>query len=423
VFVLIAAAGVLVPGRAWAQTMQADLFNDDTLQEIRLVVSTRNWEALKTNYLEDTYYPADLVWKNVTVRNVGIRSRGVGTRNGVKPGLRVDFNRYLTNQTFLGLKAIALDNQYSDTSVVREAVTMKMFARMGLPVPREVHVRLYVNNTYAGVYTVIESIDRDFITRVFGAAEGNVETGGYLYEYTHLVPWGFESLGDQLDPYAVLFEAETHETASIVSLYQPIADMVQAVNTSADEDFASATGAYLDLRLVMTHLAVESFMAEFDGLTGFYGVNNFYFYRFREGLRGQLLPWDKDRTFYAVDQPIMLRFETNVLVRRAMQVPELRQAFFDALAQCATIAMEPDPTDPRGWLEREVDRQTSQVAPAIADDPVYPFTPDQVQADFAALLAFARTRAAFVSCEATQAQAPAADQPDCHDVAFTDSVR
>ena len=148
----------------FAQT-QDDFFNDAVLQEVRLVMSSRDWETLKARAEDNTYYPADLTWNGVTVRNIGIRSRGGATRNGIKPGLRVDINHYVTNQLFLGLKAFSLDNMYSDSSLIREPVTMKMFERMTLPASREAHARVYVNNEYVGAYVIIEAIDRTFIER------------------------------------------------------------------------------------------------------------------------------------------------------------------------------------------------------------------------------------------------------------------
>src|SRR5205823_1108943 len=121
---------------------QDDFFNDAALQEIRLSINARDWQLLKEHDDVNTYYPADVTWSNVTVRNVGIRSRGQGTRNGIKPGLRVDINRYISNLQFLGLKAFVLDNAYSDSTLLRESVTMKMFGRMKMPAPREAHARL-----------------------------------------------------------------------------------------------------------------------------------------------------------------------------------------------------------------------------------------------------------------------------------------
>src|SRR6185436_5092265 len=85
---------------ASGQTQDA-LFDDSALQEVHLIVNSRDWQTLRADANENTYYPAILTWQGLTVRNVGIRSRGNGTRNGIKPGLRVDFNRYVSNQEFL----------------------------------------------------------------------------------------------------------------------------------------------------------------------------------------------------------------------------------------------------------------------------------------------------------------------------------
>src|SRR5688500_5578563 len=67
-----------------------DLFDTNTVHDIRLTVNTRDWAALKEHYLENVYYVADLRWRDEVVRNIGIRSRGRGSRSGAKPGLRID---------------------------------------------------------------------------------------------------------------------------------------------------------------------------------------------------------------------------------------------------------------------------------------------------------------------------------------------
>ena len=75
-------------GPALAQTV-TELFDTNTIQEIRLSVNSRDLRTLRANTQLNTYYTADLQWKNVKVRNVGIRSRGQGSRNPIKIGLRV----------------------------------------------------------------------------------------------------------------------------------------------------------------------------------------------------------------------------------------------------------------------------------------------------------------------------------------------
>jgi len=390
---------------AVAQT-QDDFFNDAVLQEVRLAISSRDWQTLKARASEDTYYSADITWNGVTVRNVGIRSRGSSTRNGIKPGLRVDINRFVASQEFLGLKAFVLDNMYSDASLVRESVTMKMFAKMGVPASREAHARLFVNNEYVGVYVLSESIDRTFVNRAFGAAEANVENGGYLLEFEHVAFYHFEYLGPDLSAYAGLFKPQTRDTDSAANIYGPLADMIRTINESADEDFETAVGRYLDLKQAVAYVAIEEFMVEWDGLVGFAGMNNFYLYRSRQTGLSQLIPKDKDAALASVNDSILLRLDTNVLVRRALMVPELRQVFIDALLRCAALADEPGVDDPRGWLEREVDGETRQIAQAVSEDPVYPASFDQFQATVDQLLDFARNRSAVVRAQIADLAGP-----------------
>ena len=140
-------------------------FDDTVVHRIDLLINSRDWQSLIDNYLDNTYYPADFKWRDQTVRNVGIRSRGTGSRSGVKPGLRVDFNHYSPTQAMLGLKQFDLRNQTQDASNMHERVSMLLFRRMGLPASREAHSTLSINNAYAGLYTIVESVDKSFLLR------------------------------------------------------------------------------------------------------------------------------------------------------------------------------------------------------------------------------------------------------------------
>ena len=104
----------------------AEFFDDSVVHELRLWINSRDWETLKTNFLSNAYYPADLQWKTTTVRNVGIRSRGNGSRSGFKPGLRVDIDRYSSAQKFLGAEVVRAAQQHAgpvaDARVAQHAV-------------------------------------------------------------------------------------------------------------------------------------------------------------------------------------------------------------------------------------------------------------------------------------------------------------
>jgi spore coat protein CotH len=372
---------VMVSARGDALARAEDLFDGEVLQRLDLRLDPRTWDTLKANFREDDYYPATLEWSGHAVRNVGIRSRGGGSRNGTKIGMRVDFGRFSASQTFLGLRSIVLDNLGQDASGVKERVAMRLYERLGLVVPREAHARLYVNGQYLGLYAVVESVDEDFARRAFGEP-------GYLFEYEYDTEWFLSYPGPELEKYRELFDPVTHRRSRLDALYGPLHELLRVVNESPDEEFQPLVGRYLDLPLFMRHVAAQNFAAQLDGILGYAGVNNFYVYRAERSPRSQFVAWDEDNAFFAPDYPILQGHERNVLMRRAMAVPELRALYFDSLLAAADAA--------EGWLEEEIRRQRAMIREALQADDLKPFTNEQVADAEARLLEFARSRPAIV---------------------------
>src|SRR5439155_8893074 len=65
-----------------------------------------------------------------------------------------------------------------DASGMRERLSMLMFRRMGMVAEREAHARLFINNAYSGLYTIVESLDKTFLKKQFAEDEG------HLYEFS-----------------------------------------------------------------------------------------------------------------------------------------------------------------------------------------------------------------------------------------------
>lgn len=366
---------------ALGQTAE-DFFDDSVLHEIRLWVHPADWEHLKANYLENTYYPAEVQWGNVVAYDVGIRSRGFGSRSPLKPGLRVDINRYTKGQRFLGLTSFLLDNAAQDLSFLRERLSMLLFRRMGFPAPREAYTRLYVNDRYAGLYVIVEDVTKDFLRHNFGEDEG------YLYEYKWTDEYHFEYLGADPAPYLVKFEPVTHESQPDVSVLE---EMIRTINQAPDEDFAARMSEYLELKGLLTYLAVENFLAEFDGILGEWGMNNFYLYRPADQKRFTLVPWDKDVTCSRPEHPIAFNLSSNVLVRRLMASPEMARDYLEALRATALQA-----EGPGGWLEQQLDRAYLQIRAAAHEDTIKGYSGQDFEDQVALVREFVRTRPELV---------------------------
>lgn len=379
----------------------ADAFFDDSvLQEIRFTINSKDWQTLKDNYLSNEYYPCDFEWRGQKVRNVGIRSRGNGSRSGIKPGLRVDFDRYTSGQRFLGLKSFVLRNNTQDMTNLHERLSMQLFRRMGAEASRETHAKMFVNNEYAGLVTVVESVDKDFLKRSLG------EDSGYLYKYdypTDGTPYYFEDRGSDGAAYVPLpFKPETNETDPRPEF---IAQWVQTVNQASTAAFQSSVGEYIDFDKFIRHVAVEVFIGDYDGFIGNYGINNFYVYRFNNQKRFQMIPWDKSEAFKATaDSSIFHNLndvpdaQKNRLMARILSFPELYAKYLDTLQAIANAAGEGN------WLEQEVQREYAQIRDAARADTQKPFSNDDFENAVQGLLTFTRERSAQVRAQVAAAR-------------------
>ena len=388
---------LLLPALAGPAAAQ-DPFEQDQLLDLRLQMNSADLAQLREHYTENTYYPADIEFRGERVRNVGIRSRGLGSRSATKLGLRVDMNRYTTGQTFLGVKALVLDNLWQDASLVRERLAMAVFARAGLPAPREVFVRLYINNEYEGAYALAEEIGPQFLTAATGRADD------VLFEYKWVAAWRGEDLGPAVDTYVPLLEARSHEKDPVDALYGPVRDIFSTAAGLPEEAWRTYVEARLDLPQLLTYLAVETFLADDDGLLGSEGMNNFYLHRPADGLQHRLLPWDKDRAFGDPTASIWLRADENQLVRRALAFPDLRAHYLDELQRISALASDD------GWLSGRLDALLATIDPAARDDVRRPHSEEERQAAIAAVRAFATERPARVLADVTQSRAALATQ-------------
>jgi spore coat protein H len=379
--VLVSLLAVARAAPALAQSHD-DLFTAGTIHAIQITMHSGDWERLRANAAENDDYPADLTWNGVRTRNVAVRSRGLGSRNGAKPSLELTFDRYAVRQRFLGVRGLVLDSLSTDPSMMRERVA---FARLGLPAPRATHVQVFVNGDDAGLYALVERIDSVFGEGTFGAA-------GTLFEYRWNGPFYATFPGDDLGPYRTLFEARDASGRSTYDLYAPVRDLFRTINEASDATFRADVGALLDLDAFIRLVAADVVLAEWDGFLGYAGMNNVYLHRGDGPAR--FLPWDKDQTFRAADYPVLAGAADNILMRRVLADPALRATFLSALTDSAQAAASGN------WLVEEVERQYAQVRAAAIADVTKPFTNAEFEAEIAFLRSFARTRPGFVLHEA-----------------------
>lgn len=339
----------------------ADLFDTGVLQELRLNIHSKDLSQLRARYYENTYYPADLLWRNIRVRNVAVRSRGFESRDPVKLALQLDFDRYTPGQAFLGLRALALDNLTQDPAMMREPLAMALFARMGQIAPRESFSKLYINNEYQGLYAIVEDIDQAFLARTVGREDG------FLFEYHWLQDYYGAYAGDDLAAYKAMFEPRTHQTSSDDVLYAPIRALFNAFNQPEDVTGRIDLDRYLDLDQFVRSIAIETFLGDEDGIVGTHGMNNFYLYRDASATRHMVLVWDRDRSFSLMRSSVLERIDQFVLARRALAFDDLFDVYLQTLEEAGRIVTSGD------WLASEIERLRNLLGPAAYADARKPF--------------------------------------------------
>lgn len=351
------------------------VFDQSRLHECRLDLDPADWSALRANFQTNQYYSANLTVDGETVKQVGIRSRGAGSRSGEKPGLKVDFNKYVSGQEFHGYKSLILDNVTQDPSMMRELLANNVFESVGIPYPQIAFCRLTINSDFWGLYTIIEAVSKPFLKMRLG------EESGTLYDYEYVNEYRFGYLGDSINAYAPSpFQPQTNES----HLDSGLADFVKAINQTPQSGYAAAMESYIDVKKFLTYVAVENACAEYDGMVGQFGMNNFYLYQYGNQKKFIFIPWDKDTSFQAVEWPVQQRMDTNEFTKRLMLDPAMKSYYESEVKRIATNFVS------TAFLTPKIDQFAGLIRSSVAADTHKPFS----VADFESSVAFLRALAA-----------------------------
>ena len=383
----------LLPAGIAAGQTSDEFFDPNTLQDVRLFINSRDLQQMRERFTEDTFFAADLEWRGIRVRNAAVRNKGLATRNPTKLGLRIEFERYSAGQRFLGMRSLLLDNLWTDPSMLRERVSMAFFTRLGQAAPRESYCRLFINHVLQGVYALVEDVDSTFVSR-------SIDDGlGYLHEYRFVTRYLGEFLGEDVEAYKSRFAVRSHDGEPDSTQYGPIRDMFRVINQAGTATWESEVDPLLDLSQFVTHVAIEQFLAENDGILGAAGMANFYLYRPANSSRHRLIVVDKDTTFFEVRFSILTRTDENVIFRQAFAVPRLRALYLQVLEDCARAATAD------GGLEAEMTRVLAVIDAAVREDPLKQFSNDAFDQATASMRAFARERPGIVLSDVARLRA------------------
>ncbi|MFN7541913.1 MAG: CotH kinase family protein [Acidobacteriota bacterium] len=319
---------------AVAQTSLPVFLDQKQVEVVHLRLDPGDWSKLQASYLDNTNYRATLEWRGYQHANVALRSRGRGTRSSTKPALRLDFNDLKGGKKFQELKSLEFENLEQDVSMLNEYLSMALFRNMGIAAPREVFVHLFVNGRDYGLHLAMEPVNRDFLAHHLG------DDGGDLYEYSWSEPWQWTPRGAAESSYSpAIFKLRTNKKSASP---RAIADFVNSLAAANSTNFEQTAGRTLDVKQLIRYLAVETFLADTDGLSGDQGANNFFLYRRARDGNFEFLPWDKDAALVRYERSIWQGVSQSELLRKMLDVPQQRQAFLAELQRVVNLVESED---------------------------------------------------------------------------------
>lgn len=167
-------------GDGLSMAYQNTLFDTSSVIEVDIDISEDNWAALLENATAEEYYDCDVTINGTTYEHVGLRAKGntslsmVASSDSERYSFKIKFDEYVDGQSCDGLSKLVLNNNYSDATMMKEALCYDMFAFLGADASLYNYAKVSVNGEYRGVYLALEPVEESFAIRNYGTGYGQL---------------------------------------------------------------------------------------------------------------------------------------------------------------------------------------------------------------------------------------------------------
>lgn len=167
-------------GDGLSMAYQSTLFDTSSVIEVDIDISEDNWAALLENATAEEYYDCDVTINGTTYEHVGLRAKGntslsmVASSDSDRYSFKIKFDEYVDGQSCDGLSKLVLNNNYSDATMMKEALCYDMFAFLGADASLYNYAKVSVNGEYRGVYLALEPVEESFAIRNYGTGYGQL---------------------------------------------------------------------------------------------------------------------------------------------------------------------------------------------------------------------------------------------------------
>ncbi len=271
----------------FAQSPGDNFFAEGIVHDIRFNFSqTGYWDSLKANYILDAYMRCDVTVDGVAYPVSGVKFKGNSSYNNPnnKKPFRLDVAEYGGKLEVDGMKKLVLNNAFKDPTFLREKLMLDFLVAHGIAAPRATFARLYINNKYWGLYSVVEDVNKTFLKTRFGNKGGNLFKGD---------PRGtLNYKGTQQAMYATDYELKTNETEND---WSDLIHFTDVLNNTPAAQLRDSLSRYMNMESWFSYWAAHSLFVNLDSYIG--SGHNYFIYHNTETDKFEWITWDANEAF------------------------------------------------------------------------------------------------------------------------------
>jgi hypothetical protein len=256
------------------------IFDDATIHEIRFDNVDTTTFFLYAN--KGLYSMCKITIDGTIIDSIGATTKGNiswNHPNNKKP-LKINLNEFVRGKKYDGIKKFYLHNSLEDPSLMRDKLTYDICEQMGLHSLRTAFSKVYINNVYWGLYTLVEAKD-ELYKRDFNNKNSEV------YETYDL---GSPCVFSQDYVY---WQIDNGNPAPTWPRLQLLTDKL--ANTPVGE-YLDTIPKYINITDFFKYQAVNVYLLNFDSYLQFNG-NQLYLFDSIVENRFQIIPWDFNDSF------------------------------------------------------------------------------------------------------------------------------
>ncbi|WP_286925521.1 MULTISPECIES: CotH kinase family protein [Lysinibacillus] len=259
------------------------VFNKNKVTTVDIEIAEEDWADMLENATDKELKQANITVNGRRIENVAIRTKGSSSLHSVvssdsdRYSLKIDFDYYDDTQSLYGLKKLNLNNNFSDSTLMREYISYELMEQMGLPTPAHSYMYVTVNGEERGLFLGVEAVDETFLANNYGSNDG------FLFK-----PDGTGSdlkyISDNIADYTGI-GLKTNEGNVDQSKF---IEMIEAINSGGDIE------KYIDVDEMLRYFAMNTALVSLDSYQGNMKHN---YYLYEDNGVFSIIPWDFNMSF------------------------------------------------------------------------------------------------------------------------------